>query len=297
MKFESRAEVFSSENAKQVETIYKERLVSYGIDESDILISTNGKIVSVIISELSNYSNAETRIPGLLNSDAHLAFWETYSQLEVLTKLQQAFNSDLDSLGSNNRWKRFIQLFNMETFKQPEPQFETCLLGYVNAKDTAAMNKLLDSARMENMLPKDLVFAWTAKENSEWKTMGGTSFLYGLIALKSTSDGKARIDKPVLADVKSEEDENSHSPTVTFTMEGADADAWQRMTRENTKKCVALVLDGSVYSWPLVYAEIPGGVCTISGNFTKMETQELVAVLSCHSLPTPMKCVESIVLP
>ena len=43
---------------------------------------------------------------------------------------------------------------------------------------------------------------------------------------------------------------------------------WEQLTRENIGKCIAIVLDNQVYSFPVVNTEISGGSSQISGNFT-----------------------------
>ena len=43
---------------------------------------------------------------------------------------------------------------------------------------------------------------------------------------------------------------------------------WARLTGDNIGRCIAIVLDGYVYSAPVVRQKIEGGSSEISGNFT-----------------------------
>ena len=87
------------------------------------------------------------------------------------------------------------------------------------------------------------------------------SNLYELVAIKATSrDGKAPLDGGVVTDarVNFNGQQNGGSPSVSMTMNAEGASLWARLTKENIGKQVAIVLDGLVYSYPTVNAEITG---------------------------------------
>ncbi len=69
------------------------------------------------------------------------------------------------------------------------------------------------------------------------------------------------------------------------------AQDFARITGENLKKRLAIVLDGVVYSAPVIQERIPGGKAKISGSFSKEEAQDLAIVLRTGSLPAPVKVV------
>jgi len=69
------------------------------------------------------------------------------------------------------------------------------------------------------------------------------------------------------------------------------AQDFARITGENLKKRLAIVLDGVVYSAPVIQERIPGGKAKISGYFSKEEAQDLAIVLRTGSLPAPVKVV------
>src|ERR1041385_8053299 len=54
-KVEAITENLSGADEKLIEEIYKKRLENYGVAEKDISIQHNGKIISVEVSEASNY--------------------------------------------------------------------------------------------------------------------------------------------------------------------------------------------------------------------------------------------------
>ena len=77
-----------------------------------------------------------------------------------------------------------------------------------------------------------------------------------------------------------------------MTMNTEGARDWAVLTRNNIKRCVAIVLDGYVYSAPAVQNEITGGISSITGNFTPEDTKDLANVLRSGKMPAPAKIVQ-----
>ncbi|MDR1777813.1 MAG: protein translocase subunit SecD [Desulfovibrio sp.] len=67
---------------------------------------------------------------------------------------------------------------------------------------------------------------------------------------------------------------------------------FEQVTGENVGKRMAIVLDGKVYSAPVIRERIGGGRASISGNFTTAEAQDLAIVLRAGSLPAPVSVLE-----
>lgn len=55
---------------------------------------------------------------------------------------------------------------------------------------------------------------------------------------------------------------------------------------------MAIVLDGKVYSAPVIQSRISGGKAVITGRFTLAEAQDLAVVLRAGSLPAPVTVLE-----
>ena len=51
------------------------------------------------------------------------------------------------------------------------------------------------------------------------------------------------------------------------------------MTKDNIGKCIAIALDGYIYSFPTVNGEIEGGNSQITGNFSVEEAKDLANTL------------------
>jgi len=52
------------------------------------------------------------------------------------------------------------------------------------------------------------------------------------------------------------------------------------MTRRNVGKRLAIIIDGQVYSAPVIRTEISGGKAEISGNFSEQEAKDLAKKMS-----------------
>lgn len=78
---------------------------------------------------------------------------------------------------------------------------------------------------------------------------------------------------------------------VHFNDEGAAL--FGKITKENVGKQLAIFLDGSVISAPVIQEEIPGGTASITGRFTPTEARDLVRNLNFGALPVPIDLVSS----
>src|SRR4030065_1015561 len=69
---------------------------------------------------------------------------------------------------------------------------------------------------------------------------------------------------------------------------------FDQITAENGKKRMAIVLDGTVYSAPVIQERISGGRAQISGTYTLEEATDLAIALRAGALPAPVKILQSL---
>ena len=67
---------------------------------------------------------------------------------------------------------------------------------------------------------------------------------------------------------------------------------FERVTGENIGKRLAILLDGRVYSAPVIRDAIAGGKAMIEGRFTDQEAKDLAIVLRAGALPAPVEILE-----
>ena len=81
-------------------------------------------------------------------------------------------------------------------------------------------------------------------------------------------------------------------PYVGIAFDSLGAKRFERVTGENIKKRMAIILDNNVYSAPVIQDKISGGRAQITGNFTMDEARDLAIVLRAGSLPAPVRILE-----
>ena len=81
-------------------------------------------------------------------------------------------------------------------------------------------------------------------------------------------------------------------PIVSFALNSSGARRFCDVTRKNTGKPFAIVLDSEIVSAPNINEPICGGRAQISGSFTVEEVNELALLLRAGALPAPMSVLE-----
>ena len=81
-------------------------------------------------------------------------------------------------------------------------------------------------------------------------------------------------------------------PYVEVKLDKRGADAFATITADNVGRHLAIVLDRTVYSAPVIKEPIPGGDVQITGSFSFEEAHELAIVLRSGALPAPVEIIE-----
>lgn len=277
--------------------VVRSRIDRFGVAQPNIQILRGKGQIGQIMVEMPGIKEPE-RVRKLLQGSANLEFWETYTLGETMSSLtaldKRLAGADAKDSAAADSTKAtaakaksgaeqhplFSKLIMMQGM-QPT----NCVVGYAIAKDTAAINAMVNSEAAKSILPADLKLAWGVKNASGMKAN-----VFELYALRA-NNGQPSMQGDVIADAKDEFDQN-HRPIVSMTMTTSGARDWATLTKKNLKKCVAIVLDGYVYSAPVVQNEITGGNSQISGNFTTDDTRDLANVLKSGKMPAPTKIVQ-----
>lgn len=95
-----------------------------------------------------------------------------------------------------------------------------------------------------------------------------------------------------LTDARVQIDSQFNEPYVSIDFDKKGARLFERITEANVKKRLAIVLDGRVYSAPVIQEKIAGGQARITGNFTTEEARDLAIILRAGALPAPVQILE-----
>ena len=278
--------------------VVRSRIDRFGVAQPNIQILRGKGQTGQIMVEMPGIKEPE-RVRKLLQGSANLEFWETYTLNEIYPALQaldtrlakgdvadstavdstkaEASKAAQDAVAQHPLLSKLMQIQGMAP--------NGCVVGYALAADTAAVNALLQSEAAQTALPADLQLAWGVKSAEGMKAN-----IFELYALRKVN-GRPSMEGDVIADAKDDFDQN-HQPIVSMTMTTNGSRDWAALTKKNLKKCVAIVLDGYVYSAPVVQSEITGGNSQISGHFTTDDTRDLANVLKSGKMPAPTKIVQ-----
>lgn len=85
-----------------------------------------------------------------------------------------------------------------------------------------------------------------------------------------------------------------NEPYVSISFNSTGAKLFEQITGANVQKRLAIILDGNVYSAPVIREKISGGNAQIEGNFSMDEAKDLSIVLRSGSLKAPMKMLQNV---
>ncbi len=105
---------------------------------------------------------------------------------------------------------------------------------------------------------------------------------------------QAVLTGDLLSDAKVNIDTRFSEPYVSISFNDAGAKVFEEITAENVKKRLAIILDNTVYSAPVIQEKISGGNAQITGHFTMEEAKDLSIVLRAGALPAPLKMLQNV---
>ena len=312
--------------------ILRTRIDRFGVVQPNITqLATKGRI----LIELPGQNNPK-RVRELLQGTANLEFWETYENGEIIGFLSQANNllkeiqantekkviTDQQAgevaTDTTNKEQSLLDIIKQDTTQQTEastreefalqnPLFgvlsprvtpegqplPSSMIGLASSKDTAEVNRMLSMNQVKALFPRDVKFLWS---QNPYK-YDPTKTLFELHAIKiTTRDGRPPLDGDVITSARTSSGVTGSEVKVDMSMNAEGAKTWARMTRENIDRCLAVVLDGYVRSYPRVQNEITGGNTEITGDFTIEEADDLANILKSGKLPAPARIISDTVV-
>jgi len=81
-------------------------------------------------------------------------------------------------------------------------------------------------------------------------------------------------------------------PYVSLELNDKGGDIFADATGRNIGRRLAIVLDGEVYTAPVIRERIPSGRAQITGNFSVQDAKDIAIVLRAGALPAPVEIIE-----
>jgi len=273
-----------------------ERIRVLGID----LLQRN-KIVVAIAED-----NAVAQFEALLNSEFKDLRLVSRSQAEDATR----FTLDLPDRDSE-QIKRFAADQALETIRNRIDQFgvsepdirrqgeRRILIQLPGIKDTQRAKELIGrTALLEFKLVSEGVDLNAAVGGD---VPPGTELLYEVKEDPATNritrtpylvQKRALLTGAYLTDARVQIDSQFNEPYVAIEFDKKGGRLFERITEQNVKRRLAIVLDNNIYSAPVIQEKIAGGSARITGNFTTEEARDLAIVLRAGALPAPVTVIE-----
>jgi SecD/SecF fusion protein len=103
---------------------------------------------------------------------------------------------------------------------------------------------------------------------------------------------RVEVDGANLTDARAGQDGRTGEWVVNFTFDSIGTRRFAEITRNNTGRPFAIVLDERVITAPVIREPITGGRGQISGSFTVQSANDLAVLLRAGALPAPLTVVE-----
>jgi len=298
----SKLEKESEDALSRAKEIIRNRIDQYGVAEP--VITTQGS--RKIIIELPGVSD-ETRVKNLLKGTAKLEF-RLLREPEVLVRTLESINSHLAQ--SSNPQQPAAQSVDALAAKvdttaatSPAPQAPTQPAqtesnnplyelisvapdgtAYTTAQSRDLVLALFQRSDVQALLPMDTELLLAAKP----EVGKDAQKLYVIYLVKKTSE----LTGGVITEAKATFGAQGVQPEVLMSMNSEGTSKWARVTGANIGKRIAIVLDGAVYSAPVVQSKIPSGNSVINGIGSLEEAKDLEIVLKAGALPAPVRITE-----
>ncbi len=297
--------------------IISSRIDRFGVTQPNIQRLPNSNRILV---ELPGVKEPE-RVRKLLQGTASLEFWTTYNGTDLLSSLMAADRAIKNVYGDQLAAEQEAEAVEVaesantlidEVAAQPAEQVAAerynrehnpllallnpdyaggAVIGAAAAADIPTIDKYLALPEVRDCFPSDVAFKWAIKGDAN---ADGRYFLYTIKVERP--DGKAPLDGSVISDARASYAQTGATAEVSMSMNSNGITEWAQLTADNIGKCVAIVLDGYVYSAPVVRQKIEGGNSSISGDFTIQEAQDLANVLKSGKVPAPARIIQDTVV-
>lgn len=146
------------------------------------------------------------------------------------------------------------------------------------------LQSILNRPDVQAVIPNNVEFLFSAKPMAYDKGEA----IYRLTMVNKTPE----LTGGVITTARANIDPMTSAPIVSMEMNSEGATEWARITGANVQKRIAIILDGVIFSAPVVNQKITGGRSQIEGMANLEEAKLLEIVLKAGALPAPVDIIE-----
>ncbi|MBZ0257526.1 protein translocase subunit SecD [bacterium] len=248
--------------------VIESRVDAFGVAEAAIIKQAPRRIVL----EMPGFSDPEA-VKKLVSADSKLSFQIVAEQsdlVRIISDIDAAIPEEFQSLLAAQMPMRSVAAVAVQT---PE--------------NYDLVNDILQRPVVAPLIDRDLMFIWGNEEEPMAPYFNFTHRYLYLVKKKVEVSGSQ------LADAFPTMDPTTNQPRVSLSFDSDGGKMFHRTTRDNVGKHLAVVLNGRVYTAPVIKGEIRGGSAVIEGIGDIQEARQIAVVLRAGALPAPMRVEQS----
>ncbi|HBR18260.1 MAG: protein-export membrane protein SecD [Deltaproteobacteria bacterium RIFCSPLOWO2_12_FULL_43_16] len=207
--------------------------------------------------------------------------WSTSQAIETIRNRIDKFGVTEPLIHAQGKDEIVIQLPGL---KDPDRAIaligKTAVLEFKMVDETGDLKKALDG-----QVPEGDELLYERRVDKESGAVSQTPYLIKKEAI---------LTGDLLTDARVAIDSQFNEPYVSLTFDREGARIFDNVTGQNVNKRMAIILDGNVYSAPVIRERISGGRAQISGSFTHETATDLAIVLRAGALPAPVNIIQNV---
>ena len=268
----------------------------YALEEQILLDGLSAQEDSVSFelldsNEKTKIDNYLKEIQGLNVSENNLKYTITFTEVEIINIENYAIEQAIGNI--MNRLDQF-GLSEPSVTKQGEDSILVQLPGIKTQEEEQRALELISKGGHLQMMAVD------EARNARVNTMTPLEAeSYGDVILPFVNNPNQKIllkaipilDGAMLTDARAAYDQNGQ-PIINFTLNAQGGKIFGDFSGKNVGNRMAVVLDGKVYSAPVIRERIGGGSGQISGGFSVQEASDIAIALRSGALPAPITLLE-----
>ncbi len=229
---------------------------------------------------------------GLVVDNTGLKFALSFSELEIEKTKKQSVEQAIETI--RNRLDQF-GLAEPVVAKQGDEKILVELPGIKTQEEEQRARELISRAAYLQLMAVD-----EDRKSRVYQMTDAQAAMYGDIILPDAEQPGVKylikeiqiLDGSMLTNAQVSFDQQNNQPVISFALNSEGAAIFGDFTEKNVGNHLAIVLDGKVFSAPVINERIGGGHGQISGNYTAQGAQDLAIALRSGALLAPIYLME-----